>query len=276
MNFCTLFDSKYLAQGLVLYQSMLTHITGDWTLYILPMDSDALYLLRQMNLPRVEIVEPEPFELTMSLSEAKRTRTHREYCWTCASNLVCYLMSWHNCQHMTYLDADQMFFSDTKPLSAVIGDASIAVVPHNFIPQKQYLIVNGQFNVGLIYFKNDVIGRACVMTWAEQCREMCSENVGCGDQKYLDAWPDKYGRALCIIRNPGIGLAPWNLANYTLTAGPRVNGIPVVIYHYHEYIHNKRMTNYELRREDQELIYSPYMSLVEAAEQRIAPIRLQA
>lgn len=274
-SYCTLFDTNYMVRGLVLYQSMCANLRDAWTLYVLPMDSDAEYVLNKMALPNMVIVDPGPFELTMGLSEAKANRTHQEYCWTCASNLTCYLMAWHNTGDMTYLDADQMFFADA---STIFCEHSIGIVPHNLIPSKRHLEVNGKYNVGVVTFRNDRIGKACVIEWAEQCRRRCSASVGCGDQQYLDSWPAKYGSAVCIIQNPGIGLAPWNLANYSITERAGVvyaDGAPVVIYHYHEYIHGQRLTNYELRQQDIDLIYKPYIAANDAMTAKIESLHLQ-
>lgn len=279
-NYCTLFDSKYLPQGLALYESLKRHSSEPFTLYVLPMDAECADVLISMVLPGVILVHG--FHELPQIQPLRATRTHQEYCWTLASQLAEVLLP--ELDEINYIDADCFFFSDPEVIFDEIGERSIGIIPHRFIPSKKHLEVNGQFNVSLVHFKNDPVGRECLSTWAAQCREKCSAKEGCGDQKYLDAWPAKYGPELCVIQNIGVGLAPWNLANYwvhldahdfTLIAGRHgFGGWRVVMYHFHEFRSNTdgsyRLTNYDLRPEDVELIYEPYIQAVEAAKGLIA------
>ncbi len=96
----------------------------------------------------------------------------------------------------------------------------------------------GQFNVGLVAFRNNEEGRACLERWKAQCLVECRFDPAagkCGDQNYLDEWPARY-RGLVISANPGVGLAPWNIGKYRI--GRRcdvvtVDDRPIVFYHYH-------------------------------------------
>jgi len=279
-HYCTLFDSKYLPQGLALYDSLVKHSSEAFTLCVLAMDTETLRTLQSLNFQNVLPMDGRSFLLNQRID-----RTWQEFCWTCASNLAEDVMDWADkdvddpwyLEHLTYIDADCYFFSDPKVIFDEIGDRSIAVIPHRLIPSKKHLEVNGQFNVSWVTFKNNDVGRECLSTWAAQCRERCSAKIGCGDQKYLDEFPVKYGDELCVIENIGAGLAPWNLAHYTLTEGPKVDGNDVVFYHYHEYLHGQRLTNYELRDEDVKYIYAPYFAAVSRAQETVAStIHLQA
>lgn len=280
-NFCSLWDSAYLPQGLALYDSVRKHSSEPFTLYVLPMDEAASESMIPMHLPGVILVHG--FHDTAHMRACRETRTHREYCWTAASNFCEELMA-TGLDELSYIDADCYFFSDPKVIFDEIGDRSIAVIPHRFIPSKKHLEVNGKYNVSLVHFKNDAIGRECLSTWAAQCREKCSAKDGCGDQKYLEQF-EKYGDALCVIQNIGVGLAPWNLANYWVGYGhptensaapvvglPGYGGWQTVMVHFHEYRHGERLTHYDLRPEDIELIYNPYILAVEAAKERIQSV----
>lgn len=282
-HYCTLFDSKYLPQGLVLYESLKKHSSEPFELIALAMDEECWRALNALRLPDLKMVQLEGLEYFLEIESLRKERTHQEYCWTMASQLAEFQLKQMPIPSITYLDADMMFFSDPKVIFDEIGDRSIAVIPHRFIPSKKYLEVNGQFNVSLVHFKNTPAGRECLSTWAAQCREKCSATDGCGDQKYLDAWPAKYGKDLCIIENIGAGLAPWNLANWRIHISkgrlfvewPSGAWRLAVFYHYHEYIHGERLTNYELRPEDIELIYKPYIVAVEQAKQRIESLHVR-
>ncbi len=187
---------------------------------------------------------------------------------------------------ITYLDADIFFFSDPKVIYEEIGNKSIGIVPHRFSERERIRLGNnGTFNVGVVYAANTPSGRTCIGRWAEQCREWCfarNDNGKFGDQAYLDSWPQDYPGEVCIIKNLGVNLGPWSIGNYGIfqsgkfvdgiyrsNAGPICIGIPsstfsdeLVCYHFHEYIHNLRCTDYPLRLRDRELIYEPYIQAV--------------
>lgn len=264
-NYCTVFDSRYLPQGLAMYESLRKHSSCDITLHVLALDETCARTLRALNLPGIEV--------DVNIFRPKQGQTWREFCWSCASRYTDYLMnsmfSAAFLQDLTYLDADLFFFSDPEKVFYAIVDRSIAITPHRLIPSKKHLEVNGKYNVGWVTFKNTEPGRSCLAEWAAKVREKCSETEGCGDQKYLDEWPEKYGGE---VRELGIGVnvAPWNVGRYYLSEGPTVDNWPVVCYHFHEYIHGQRLTNYELRPEDVQLIYEPYIEAVNRAIEQVS------
>jgi len=177
------------------------------------MDDKTFQILTESKLPGLWVYHLDGFEREMSLAAARRQRTWQEYCWTCASNLLRYLVN-SSFDYMTYLDADIMFFSDPESVFLEMDGRSIAITPHRFSTKRQYLLRNGMFNVAWVSVKNDEIGRSCAERWADQCREWCyyrNEDGKFGDQKYLDEWPRLYGNQLHIIENIGVNLAPWNM-----------------------------------------------------------------
>lgn len=296
-HYCTLFDSKYLPQGLVLYESLQKHSSEPFRLNALPLDEETERALESLQLPNLIVLGRRAFEADQDLLEIQNSRTHQEYAWTCASNLCEWLLFCPDCDlsEITYLDADLMFFSDPKVIFEEMDGASIAVIPHRLTEndQRDRLEKNGKFNVSWVTFKNDWAGKQCLARWSEQCRKRCSADVGCGDQKYLDEWPDRYGALLRTIKNIGAGLAPWNLQTYGLyqfasgppqLAPPCDHGfagfVPVVFYHYHETRFDEwgaiRLTNYPLRMGDVEILYKPYIAAVNAAKERIASVHLQS
>lgn len=260
-----------------MYESLRKHDKKFRDLHVLAMDKECYRTLRAFNDPSLQCSEVEYFEDRLKIKSVRKSRTWQEYCWTMASVYTNWLLPMF--EQMTYVDADIMFFADPQVIFDEIEHRSIAVIPHRLIPSKKHLEVNGQFNVSLVHFKNTPAGRECLSKWAAQCIERCSAKVGCGDQGYLDEWPAEYGHEVAIIRNIGVGVAPWNLANYKLTEGPKVDGQDVVFYHYHEFKELKdsfRLTNYELRPEDETLIYSPYLAAYSRASAKIASVHISA
>jgi hypothetical protein len=273
-HFTTLFDKNYLAKGLVMLDSLRRHSSKSYVIHVLCLDAETHDVLSEQRYSELidGIYGVETFRHVPYFSP----RAWTEFCWTMASQFTHLIAQQENCESVTYLDADLLFFSDPEPVFTEIGDKCIGVVEHRLIPSKKHLGVNGRFNVAFNYFKNNPTGRECLSTWAAQVRERCDAST-CGDQKYLDSWPARYGDECHVIQHIGANVAPWNLANYRLglLSGPEgqrypcVDGLPVLWYHYHEYRHGVRLTNYELRPEDIELIYKPYIAAMNAATERI-------
>jgi hypothetical protein len=184
-------------------------------------------------------------------------------------------------REITYLDADLMFFADPKIVFDEIAKREIAIVPHRFAEKdRARLEPNGLYNVSWVTFRNSNRGGRCLQNWARQCREWCkyaNEGGRFGDQKYLDDWPLLFPEACCVIQNIGVGVAPWNIAEYaidrhdgTLYVTTRDGQtMTLVFYHFHEWKDNHdgtyRLTNWPLRDSDRELIYAPYIRAIERA-----------
>ncbi len=276
-HYCTLFDRGYLEKGIALHDSLLRHSSEEFILHALAMDLETTALLYELNLPNVDVLPLTAFEYAMNLSQIKAKRTWQEYCWTAASQLVEYLLPWVDADGITYLDSDLFWFSDSAPVFNEICGSSIAITPHRLIPSKRHLEANGQFNVGFIYFRNSPIGQKCAADWAAACRERCSATEGCGDQKYLDAWPQKYGPACYVVQDIGVNAGPWSIGNWRVMAdGEKVylDDTPLKCYHFHEFAARGdgtyRLTQYELRDSDVRCVYRPYVEAIKAAEVQIA------
>lgn len=286
-NYATLFDSKFLPQGLALYESIRKHSSEPFTLWVLAMDEECRQHIIWLKNRLDYLISSQSYLVECSpnrFAALRQSRTHQEYCWTCASQFTEYVLEELNQPDMTYLDADMFFFSDPEQIFRQIGDRSIGITPHYFPPQYKYLERNGKYCVSIVHFKNSEVGRKCLSTWAQQCREWCKyENAGPGkfaDQGYLDEWPVLYGKEVAEII-PGAALAPWNLSRYDISEVSHApfepdeiwaDDDPVIAMHFHEYIHQERLTNYPLRDCDRELIYKPYIAAVKAAKERIAMV----
>lgn len=239
MIFCTLFNRAYLPQGVALYRSLERTAGTDFVLYILCMDDFSADALGRLGLGRARIIRLGEFE-DDALRAARASRTVGEYCWTCTTPLLSYVLDRHPAgEVVTYVDADIRFFSSPRAILDELGDKSIFIHEHDFGPEyTHFRAVSGRFNVGVVAIRNDPEGRVCVERWKAQCLADCSLDPAagrCGDQNYLDEWPDRY-RRLVISAHPGVGLGPWNIGKHRLAAdrdGLLVDDLPVVFYHYH-------------------------------------------
>ncbi len=277
-HYCTLFDINYSAKGLALYDSLVRHSSEPFTLEVLALDDETFWLLVELKLANTKIIPAHSFEDAMNLGEIKKTREWREYCWTCASSLMQYIMlGFPDIDELTYLDSDIFFFSDPRQIFDEMDGASIGITPHRFNENTpKHVLNNGQFNVGIVVARNDEVGRQCIGRWAAQVREWCYDRREhehqCGDQKYLDEWPIFYWDSLKILKHPGINLGPWAIANFEISMPERriyVDDHRLIAYHFHEFQDAEHLTNWPLRLMDRSLIYKPYIAAWKDASDRI-------
>jgi hypothetical protein len=239
-QFCTLFDCNYLLKGVVMLQTLVLHFPAT-RISVLCMDEATHQVLSQLNISGVDLLRLKDVE-DDDLLRVKPGRSIAEYCWTLSASLCWYVMqNYPNAESVTYLDADLMFFSDVNPIFDEIGNASIAIIEHRFMPRLAHLEPYGRFNVEWVSFKRDQFGLACLKKWRDQCIEWCFarlEDGKLGDQKYLDEWPDLYGERLHIIKHIGAGVAPWNFANHQYKNTDnviRVDDEKLIFFHFHQF-----------------------------------------
>ena len=110
MTLCTLFNVNYLDKGLALYES-LENVSNNFVLYVLAMDDKCYEILSDLKLPHIIPIKLIDFE-NEDLLKVKPTRSIGEYCWTCSSNLIRYVIDTYKPEYCTYIDADLFFYSD--------------------------------------------------------------------------------------------------------------------------------------------------------------------
>jgi hypothetical protein len=202
------------------------------------MDDTTYRILAEMQLPHVQLISLSDFERDDSqLLQAKQNRSVIEYYFTCTPSLPLYIFNHSPVEDIiTYLDADLYFFSSVEPVYQELGKGSILIIGHRFSPALSGSL-NGTYNVGLLAFRKDLNGLACLQSWRNNCIEWCYDRYEDGryaDQKYLDVWPDNF-QGVVILQHKGAGLAPWNLENYNYswTNGEfLIDGQPLIVYHF--------------------------------------------
>jgi hypothetical protein len=238
-RYCTLFDENYVVRAVALHESLRQH-GGDFTLDALCFDDEAAEAVAALNLPgfratlidAVEAADPE-------LSRAGQTRSRVEYYFTCTASWVLHLFREHpDWDHLTYLDADLLFFADPAVIFEEMGSADVLIVPHRFPADRIHMEAYGRYNVGLLSFRRSASGLVCLEWWRARCIEWCHDRVEenrFADQKYLDEWPERFA-GVHVLQNPGAGLGPWNVRGHAVTVDDdaiSVDGVPLVFYHYH-------------------------------------------
>jgi hypothetical protein len=242
IHFCTLFDIRYASRGLTMLESLEARFSGEKTVTILTMDDAASAMVRKMGRPSWNVISVEDLSDT-ELLDAGRTRPHREFCWTCAPAMTARLIELHDAGDVVvYLDADLYFFASPQPLlDELANGGTILIHEHRYSEDRKYTErASGRFNVGFVAFVVGDEARACTQRWRGQVLDKCvlePDNGYCGDQGYLNEWPDRYP-GLRILQNIGGGVAPWNLLNYSVSGDavrPCIDNIPVIFFHYHSF-----------------------------------------
>lgn len=216
---CTLFDSNYLDKGLVLYKS-LERYASDFTLYVLAMNDKCYEVLTDLNYEHLIPIRLADFE-NEDLLRVKPTRGIGEYCWTCSSSLIKYVLDTYQPDYCSYVDADMAFYADPLVLIEEMQErnASVSIVGHRFNSfEVNRADIVGTYCVECNTFKNDEKARTLLNIWIGQCLEHCSidgDGIYWADQKYMDNWVSDYDYVI-ETQNLGAGVAPWNIAQYKL------------------------------------------------------------
>jgi hypothetical protein len=217
LNFCTLFDSNYLARGLVTYESLVKNTEGSTHLYVFAFDDKCYDVLTKMALPNMTVISLSEFE-DEALLAIKPTRTRGEYCWTCTSSTIHYVIKNLGKSNCTYIDADMCFYQNPKVLiDEMPSDKHVIITEHRYTPQYDKSKLSGKYCVQFMYFDDSRESLEVLTWWRERCLEWCynrHEDGKFGDQKYLDDWTTRFP---CVheLKHLGGGLAPWNIQRFS-------------------------------------------------------------
>lgn len=281
-TFCTLFDSYYLDKGIALYRS-LEKVSSDFQLYIFCFDDQSFQILNEMNLQQAVIIHHSSFE-TPELLEKKKERSKAEYCWTCTSVTIEYVLEHYDVESCTYLDSDLYFYANPQILLDEIDEANadVTIVEHRFKDDaygKKLEERNGKYCVEFNFFRRNENAKKILTWWKDKCYEWCydiPELDRMGDQKYLNTWTRDFN-GVHELQYLGGGVAPWNLEQYQLRdmKGNEIQmsdhigqAFQLVFYHFQNirYMSGRRV-NIKSQTKNKALkyaIYIPYLKEIEA------------
>ena len=299
-HYCTYFDRGFLIQGLALWRSLAKH-DPDSVLWVLALDEFTASVLREVGgtwLRVVPLAEVEAGDAELATAKANRTRV--EYYFTLSPCWPRWLLEKHGMragiERITYVDADMFFFASPARIFEAMdaAKASVLVTAHRFPPWLKGYERHGKFNVGILSFRSDAVGRACLDEWRGRCLGWCYDRLEEGkyaDQKYLDEWPERLGAALLVLEHREVNLAPWNWAGVEIAAeaggagaakgGLRVEGEPLVLFHFARFrpIHGDwwwqsgQLDYGVMPRRLRRRIYGPYGRALLAARDELAARR---
>ena len=232
--FVTLFNQKYLLQGIVLIKSIISNSFSE-IIYIICLDDKTYSILEKNKFKRVVLIKIEDLE-TNDLKEVKKNRTFAEYCWTLTPFSIKYLFYINDSiTSVTYLDADIMFLRNIKLLYQNFFESKkkVLITYHGYDPIYDASEFSGRHCVQFLTFKknNDHI----LDVWCNQCLDWCYnryEDGKFGDQMYLNKWDDTYFDAVASIENINYLLAPWNANRFPYSEACLFHFHGLKTYHY--------------------------------------------
>jgi hypothetical protein len=207
-NYVTLFNNKYLPQGLSLYES-LNKNSVDFRLWIICVDDICFEILKKLNFENIKLINLSDVE-NNDLLEVKKDRTIGEYCWTLTPFSADFVFSQdESINEVTYLDAD-IFFLNKGYLNIFqefnASEKSILITRHAYSPEYDQSSSSGIYCVQFIIFKRNE-SKIIREQWQKQCIEWCFNRVE--DNKFGDqtkglganATPEAWSQML-NIQNP--------------------------------------------------------------------------
>ena len=227
-HYVTVFDSKFLPQGISLYLS-LEKYSSDFKLWVICIDRKCYEVILKLNLDYIIPLKLEDLE-TKELLEAKNNRSFTEYCWTLSPYTFKFVFDQDpKINRVTYLDADMFFFDNPNKIFDEFDKSgkSVLVTRHNYSPFYDHSLTSGKYCVQFISFiRGD--SESIRKDWQDKCIDWCYnkfEENKFGDQKYLDEWPLRFSNEVHILGNCEIILAPWNAMNYSFS--------DMIVFHFH-------------------------------------------
>lgn len=291
LNFTTLFDSYYLDKGIALYRS-LERCCKDFTLYIFCFDDRSYKILNEQHFAHAVILHHSCFE-TPALLEKKAERSKAEYCWTCTSVTIQYVLDNYPVDSCTYLDSDLYFYHDPQLLFDEIdaAGADTCIVEHRFKDDdygRRLEQRNGKYCVEFNFFRQNENARKALSWWRDKCYEWCydiPEPDRMGDQKYLNRFTTLFTN-VHELQYLGGGVAPWNLEQYSIlpTKGEDIEMVEtktgkkflLVFYHFQNirYMPGRRV-NIKSQTRNKALkyaIYIPYLKEIEEIREMLTRV----
>jgi hypothetical protein len=229
-NFCSVSDKSYLNKVLTLYFSLEKTQKSDFCLNVLCLDDEIYNFFIESNFKKLK-----PFHITnledsnfllkyfknhnTPCSEAianagsqNKDPQYVQFCWALAPYFCWHLLENLGYEDVLYIDSDLYFYEDVGQIYQEIDDKSVGIIRHRI----DYIESAGEYNVGIVYFKNDFVGKKCSAWWKNvllnPSNPYAKKYGVCGDQKYLELFIPLFGNNNVCVIDESIGhLAPWNV-----------------------------------------------------------------
>jgi len=237
----TLSDHNYIVNGLCLYDSLMQNSSRDFVLHYLCVDQYTYDKLNSLQLPNLKTYTLEDLATDPEFATLRANNPCRpidkhagvegsdqsDFHFALASFASYFLLHKHNLPHVLYVDSDIIFYRDLENIFASVKDKSIGLIAHKHMKMDKETRNPGYYNVGIIYFENNDVGKNCLKFWRDCCVHPNNEYSkifgACGDQKYLELFEDFFDKdqIQTIDFNVGNG-APWNFTMFEFLDDDRI------------------------------------------------------
>ena len=211
-HLATVSDKNFLIKGLTLYESLIAK-NNDFILHYLLIDQEVYENCKKLENENLKFYSASELIKKDTALNLLKEKSYKYFCWSLASYFSNYLLE-NNDFDITYIDSDIFFHQDIKILMDEIGDNQIGIFRHRQFPLN-FNRPEGFYNVGVVHFKNKEHGKSVLKWWSDAVLHMKYPHLStCGDQKYLDEFPNMCPRDYIFIDgNIGHG-APWQWQLY--------------------------------------------------------------
>jgi hypothetical protein len=185
-------------------------------LHYLCLDRKTFDKLNALNLGNIKAYDVEDV-VYGDETAAKIKSTDRWYfCMSMASYFSKKVMDLTNLPVM-YVDSDIYFHLSANEMCENFDGKDIAIFRHRQFPL-EHQRPEGWFNVGVVFFRNTKFGKNVLNWWQDAViNRKYPELSTCGDQKYLDRFPDLCPEE-CLFIDGDVGHgAPWQWQLYDLS-----------------------------------------------------------
>ena len=230
----------------------------EFHLIILCLDNELFKFIEKENFTNIYLLKLEDFE-NNQLKDKKKNRTKAEYCWTLTSWAIQWgLKMFPEAERITYLDCDLFFFKNPKIIfdEFDLSNKHVLITKHAYAPEYDQSLTSGKFCVQFLTIRRG-LGEKVLHDWREKCMDWCFnfyEDGKYGDQKYLDAWPEKFSDLVHVLSQESSAQAPWNSLRFPYS--------DAIFYHFHglKIISRKKLKigAYSLPATLIENVYKPY------------------
>jgi len=208
INICTVSDINYLIKGLTLYDSLI-EFSSDFKLHYLCIDDASFNELKKHETESLIPYNINDLLASDAVLSQLRDRNYKYFCWSLASYFTNYLMK-QKIGDITYIDSDILMHDDIQTILTAIGDREIGIFRHRQFPLNTPR-PEGFYNVGITHFKADGdVAKHILNWWADAVLNQKYPHLStCGDQKYLDEFPNMCPDDLIFIDGDIGHGAPW-------------------------------------------------------------------
>jgi len=213
MNYCTYFDKNFLVQGLTCIHTLKKYNRNSF-FYILALDSETQLKLENLNLSFIKVISLNLLLQKFSiLRKEKKKRNLNEFFFLLTPFLIFFLLKHQKINHVSYVDADLIFFSKIIKIKKLFKKNDILASYHDYNQNK---VTTGKYNVGFLVFKNNKRVLSQVHVWMKQCIISTTvdgsySNIICGDQKYLENWEKNKKIKFSGIKVRNFNIGAWNI-----------------------------------------------------------------